>query len=74
MTLGLGYRLVAAQLSAAATEQIPGLMNRIEKGEFQPLLQWLLEHVRRHGRCYHGQNSSRWRQAKGVRRPEAELL
>lgn len=46
-TLG---NLIAAQLFAAAGEQLDDLSGQIARGEFAPLLEWLRENVHRHGR------------------------
>jgi carboxypeptidase Taq len=48
-TLGNIY---AAQLYAAADRQLGGLASQIERGEFKPLLDWLVERVHRHGQTY----------------------
>jgi carboxypeptidase Taq len=48
-TLGNIY---AAQLYAAADRQLGGLASLIERGEFKPLLDWLVERVHRHGQTY----------------------
>jgi carboxypeptidase Taq len=48
-TLGNIY---AAQLYAAADRQLGGLASQIERGEFKPLLDWLIERVHRHGQTY----------------------
>jgi carboxypeptidase Taq len=48
-TLGNIY---AAQLYAAADRQLGGLASQIERGEFRPLLDWLVERVHRHGQTY----------------------
>jgi len=48
-TLGNIY---SAQLFAIADEQIGGLNQQIQRGEFQPLLEWLREKVHRHGQTY----------------------
>lgn len=54
---GFGYfptytlgNLIAAQLFNAATDDIGNLPDRIAVGDFAPLLEWLREHVHRHGR------------------------
>ena len=46
-TLGNVY---AAQLFAAAEKQVGPLEESFARGEFQPLRDWLVEHVHRHGR------------------------
>jgi carboxypeptidase Taq len=48
-TLGNIY---AAQLYAVADRQLGGLASQIERGEFKPLLDWLVERVHRHGQTY----------------------
>ena len=51
-TLG---NLYAAQLYAKATEDLGGADERdamFARGEFRPLLDWLVQHVHRHGRRY----------------------
>ena len=47
-TYALG-NLYAAQLFAAAKQQIPGLMAAIGQGSFETLLAWLRQHVHGHG-------------------------
>ncbi|TND01735.1 MAG: carboxypeptidase Taq [Bacteroidetes bacterium] len=42
----------AAQFYAAAQSAVPGLEKQIESGELKPLLDWLREHVHRHGKTY----------------------
>ena len=56
-TLGNVY---AAQLFAAAERQIGPLEESFARGDFQPLREWLIEHVHRHG--------MRWRAATLVER------
>ena len=48
-TLG---NLYAAQLWEAIGRDVPALEERIARGEFGPLLEWLREKVHRHGRRY----------------------
>jgi carboxypeptidase Taq len=48
-TLGTLY---AAQFWKAANEQIPALEDKIARGEFAPLLQWLRDNIHSHGRRY----------------------
>ena len=43
---------MAAQLYAAAAEEIDDLDARIADGEFEPLHEWLAENVHRHGSRY----------------------
>lgn len=43
--------LYAAQLYAAAAEELPGMEDGFADGEFAPLLSWLRENVHRHGSC-----------------------
>jgi len=50
-TLG---NLAAAQLFAAASEQIGELDEMFARGEFRPLLDWLRQRIHFHGRCYSG--------------------
>ncbi|MEO1526136.1 MAG: carboxypeptidase M32 [Planctomycetota bacterium] len=50
-TLG---NLAAAQLFAAAEDQLGDLSGSFERGEFAGLLDWLRENVHRHGRNYTG--------------------
>ena len=50
-----GYTLgniIGAQLMEKIRSEIPDLDDRIERGEFGPLLGWLQEHVYRHGRKF----------------------
>jgi carboxypeptidase Taq len=44
--------VVGAQLMAAIETEIPDLADRIEAGDFAPLLGWLRERVHRHGRKF----------------------
>jgi len=48
-TLG---NLMAAQLWERARRDLPDLDERIERGEFDPLREWLRDEVHRHGRKY----------------------
>lgn len=48
-TLG---NLYAAQFAAAADRALGGLAERIERGDFAPLREWLRDNVHRHGRRY----------------------
>ena len=50
-TLG---NLYAAQLFAAAREQLGDLDAQFARGDFATLLGWLREHVHRHGAALHG--------------------
>lgn len=50
-TLG---NLAAAQLYDAAAADLGDLPAMFREGEFSPLLEWLQQHVHRHGRCYSG--------------------
>jgi carboxypeptidase Taq len=43
---------MAAQLYAAAEEEIEDLEGKIRAGEFEPLADWLRENVHRHGQRY----------------------
>lgn len=47
-TYSLG-NLIASQLWAKITEDIPDLERRIERGKFDDLVGWLREHVHKHG-------------------------
>ena len=49
-TYSLG-NLIAAQLTAAAAEQLGELGGMFAAGEFEPLLEWLRRRVHRQGRC-----------------------
>jgi len=56
---GFGYfpsyamgNLYGAQIMEQAEKDIPGLWDKIKKGEFLPLKQWLNEKVHKHGRYY----------------------
>jgi carboxypeptidase Taq len=48
-TLG---NLISAQLFRKAESDVPQLREQIEKGEFQPLLNWLRQRIHRHGRKF----------------------
>jgi carboxypeptidase Taq len=48
-TLG---NLYAAQLWATIGDALPALDDQIRRGEFRPLLDWLVEHVHAHGRRF----------------------
>jgi len=50
-TYALG-NLYAAQFFAAAHKAIPDLTERIRRGEFRTLLEWLRENIHRHGQRY----------------------
>ena len=50
-TYSLGS-VMAAQLYAAAEDEIDGLEDRIRNGEFDPLREWLTENVHRHGQRF----------------------
>jgi len=50
-TYSLG-NVIAAQLWEKAREALPDLDNQIEAGDFEPLREWLREHVHRHGRKF----------------------
>ncbi|TWU60619.1 Thermostable carboxypeptidase 1 [Rubripirellula tenax] len=50
-TLG---NLASAQLYDAAAESIGDLEANFAQGNFRPLLDWLIENVHRHGRCFSG--------------------
>ncbi len=56
---GFGYfpsytlgNLIAAQLWETAREALPGLEDGFARGEFGPLLEWLLKTIHRHGRRF----------------------
>ncbi|TWT93902.1 carboxypeptidase M32 [Stieleria varia] len=51
-TLG---NLAAAQLFDAAKKQLGDVDGLFQRGEFQPLLEWLRQNVHRHGACYTGE-------------------
>ena len=44
--------LMAAQVLAAAQQQLPDLETRLAAGDYQTLLTWLSENIYRHGRAY----------------------
>ncbi|APZ94696.1 carboxypeptidase M32 [Fuerstiella marisgermanici] len=48
-TYALG-NMYAAQFFEAAEDKIGDLQHQFAKGEFQPLLQWLRQHIHQHGR------------------------
>jgi carboxypeptidase Taq len=50
-TYSLGT-VISAQLFRSARHEIPDLDEKIENGEFEPLLDWLRENVHRHGQRY----------------------
>ena len=50
-TYSLGS-VLAAQLYSKAEEEIDGLDRKIERGEFEPLLEWLREKIHKHGQLY----------------------
>jgi carboxypeptidase Taq len=50
-TYSLG-NVIAAQLWEAVNEALPDLDDQIEQGRFEPLREWLREHVHRHGRKF----------------------
>ena len=50
-TYALG-NMYAAQFFEAAEEQIGDLQGTFAKGDFQPLLQWLREHIHHHGQRF----------------------
>jgi carboxypeptidase Taq len=50
-TYALG-NLISAQLWERIGADLPGLDESFERGEFEPLREWLREHVHRHGRKY----------------------
>lgn len=50
-TYSLGS-MMAAQLYASASEEIRGLDDIVERGEFETLSSWLREEVHRHGQVY----------------------
>lgn len=51
-TYSLG-NLYAAQFFAKARADMPDLMTQFTRGDFAGLLNWLREHIHRHGRRYH---------------------
>lgn len=42
----------AAQFFAKATEEIPGLVNQVESGNYAELLKWLREKIHKHGKTF----------------------
>ncbi|MFB6292498.1 MAG: carboxypeptidase M32 [Candidatus Nanohaloarchaea archaeon] len=50
-TYSLGS-VLAAQIFRSAEEEVEGLDEKIEDGDFEPLLEWLRENVHRHGQFY----------------------
>ncbi len=50
-TYSLG-NLYAAQFFAAADRQLGGLDELVARGDFEPLRQWLRQHIHRWGQCY----------------------
>ena len=50
-TYALG-NMYAAQFFAAAEEELRDLQSQFANGEFQPLLQWLREHIHHHGQRF----------------------
>ena len=42
----------AAQLMFAAEKHVPGLLDQLAQGHYQPLLDWLRENIHQHGRRY----------------------
>jgi carboxypeptidase Taq len=44
--------IISAQLFAAARRAVPALDASLARGDYAPLLQWLTEHMYRHGRAY----------------------
>ncbi|NLF74800.1 MAG: carboxypeptidase M32 [Chloroflexi bacterium] len=44
--------VMSAQLLEAAHQQVSGLDDALAAGDYRPLLDWLVEHVYRHGRAY----------------------
>jgi carboxypeptidase Taq len=44
--------VIAAQLWEKAGEALPDLDGQIERGDFEPLREWLRENVHRHGRKF----------------------
>ncbi|NHN42432.1 carboxypeptidase M32 [Halorubellus sp. JP-L1] len=50
-TYSLGS-VLAAQLYAAAEDDLDDLDAKLREGEFDPLMEWLNEHVHRHGKRY----------------------
>lgn len=45
----LGY-MYAAQLRHAMNQDLPNFDSLVEKGDLQPILEWLREHIHRHGK------------------------
>jgi len=50
-TYALG-NLYAAQFFASMRHAMPDMDGRIRRGNFAPLLEWLREHIHRHGQCH----------------------
>lgn len=44
--------VLAAQIYDKAEEEVPRLENKIEEGDFEPLLDWLRENIHQHGKLY----------------------
>lgn len=44
--------VLAAQIFETAEEEIPDLEQKIEEGDFEPLLDWLRENIHKHGKLY----------------------
>jgi carboxypeptidase Taq len=64
-TYSLGS-VVAAQLFDAADGDIDGLDDAIRRGEFDPLREWLQEHIHRHGKRYETDELVRRATGEGV--------
>ncbi len=44
--------VMSAQFLEAAGQQVSGLEDALQHGDYQPLLQWLTHNIYRHGRAY----------------------
>lgn len=56
----------AAQFFSKASQDISGLKEKIEQGDFKELLQWLRKHVHRHGRRYRSEELCRKITGRGL--------
>jgi carboxypeptidase Taq len=51
--------VMSVQIWERVQEDVPDLEERIERGEFEPLREWLGEHIHRHGRKFPPQETLR---------------
>ena len=65
-TYALG-NVIAGQLWARVTADLPDLDERFAAGDFAPLREWLAEHVHRYGRRYLTDRAARARGGRGAR-------